>query len=176
MTSAIQSWTEPSSAGSRLDWEADRWKYAKLGLIPLTIFSIAALSHLEMPLTVIVCLAGSGIVIGQLWLLTFTPRRTAVFEDCVEITRYSGRGTSTRTIFYSDIQDVEVGPYKAHYLVTLQWKEGGGIMLVAPDLASADRIRDTFEKYNSVPNKSLQLTPGGVPVSNEHLGPGVAEF
>lgn len=175
-TSAIQSWIEPSSAGSRLDWKADRWKYPKLGLIPLTIFSIAALNHLEMSLTVIACLAGSGIVIVQFWLLSFNPRRITVFEDCVEIMRCSGRGSNTRTISYSDIQRVEVGPYKKHYLVTLQLKAQQGVILVTPDVASADRIRDTFEKYNSVSDKSPRPTSGGASERNLHVSPGVVEL
>jgi hypothetical protein len=118
------------------------------------------LSHLGMSLGVVGALTGiSGVMIGQFWLSSFTPRRITVFEDHVEIKRFYGRGGSTRSILYSDIQGVEVESYKAHYLATLQLKAQPRVMLLTPDLASADRIRDTFEKYNSVPNKSLQATP-----------------
>jgi hypothetical protein len=145
-TSAIQSWSEPSS-GSRLDWGADRWRYAKLCLIPVTIFSIAAFSHLGLSITAIAWLAGiSGLLMVYLWLLTFVPRVISIFEDRVAITK-CGRDLTATSIFYSNIRDVKTAPCRKHYRVTLLLKTGRCVMLVAPCMADAERIRDAFERH-----------------------------
>ncbi|GEM_PF-2647859 len=154
----VYSWSEPS-LGSRLDWRGDPWRFLTLGLIPLTIFSVAGFCHLGFSLESVAWLGGvSAVFMVYVWLNTFFPRLIRLFEDKVIITR-AGRSLSGKNVYYANIRSIDIVSEKKNVIITLNLKAGGTVVLVSPDNVAPDRLRDLFEKAQLPNHKAEPVSP-----------------
>jgi hypothetical protein len=144
----IYSWREPS-AGNRLEWKNDRWRWAKLALIPAVIFVVAAFSHVPFSLKSTMWLfIISGFFVTYLWAVTFFPRLIRLFENRLVISKGGGRSLSGTTIYYSDIMEMRVTQQPKNYMVWFKMRTGKNVTLFSPDKNRIDQLDELLKGFN----------------------------
>jgi hypothetical protein len=144
----IHSWSEPV-AGSRLEWKNDRWRWAKLALIPAVIFGVAAFSHIPFSLKSTMWLfIISGLFVTYLWAATFFPRLIRLFEDRLVITKGGSRSLAGTKTYYSEISEMRVTQQPKNYMVWLKMRSGKNVTLFSPDKKGIDQLNELLKDFS----------------------------
>jgi len=79
------------------------------------------------------------------WLWSFAPRQIRLFEERLQISGFGGRGVSSSTVLYSNIQKMDVLPHDGICEVVLKLKIGKNVTLFFPDKTGVDRLSELFK-------------------------------